>query len=53
MPGAGLEPAPPCGDVILSHARLPIPPPWQLLAYGRNNYKLLARRGAGGIRTHV
>lgn len=27
MPGEGLEPSRPCGHMILSHARIPIPPP--------------------------
>ena len=27
VPEAGVEPAPPCGDMTLNHARLPIPPP--------------------------
>lgn len=27
MPGAGFEPAPPCGDEILSLACLPVSPP--------------------------
>lgn len=38
MPAAGLEPARPIGHLILSQARLPIPPPAHFL---RNPYRLI------------
>jgi hypothetical protein len=35
VPEGGVEPPPPCGDMDLTHARLPIPPPGQVVRRGR------------------
>ncbi len=45
MPGAGLEPARPCGQSILSARRLPIPPPGRVGGKGSRSVALLTATG--------
>src|SRR5829696_6979690 len=43
----GLEPPPPCGDMALNHARLPVPP--LALAYALNLRKAILSGYSGSI----
>ena len=38
VPGTGIEPALPCGNMVLNHARLPIPPPGRWICKEPNGF---------------